>query len=1270
MKPANSIKRSHALIPAHMLALFAGSALMLSTSVAFAGPFINGSFEFPVLPPSSFLNFSAGSTNLPGWTIGGTGGPVALANGGSTTNGVNDLSFNSGDTPAGTWIAQTFDTAIGGQYDVAFYVRSTSGGGVSLKASAKSQTASLLGETNAVPPGPIYVPIHLLFTATTETTTLEFLDTSGSTVGVDIRLDNISITSSFPAIVIQPPNQTIFSGSNASFSVFASGQLPLFYQWFFNTTNLLIGQTNSSLILSNVTWDQTGSYFVQGSNNIVTITSSNAILIVIDSTDTDHDSIPNYWEQLYGLNLNDPTTATNYPPGDKLTYLEKYLYGLNPLTNDTDGDGLTDYDEIFIYHTNPLLASTASDGIPDGWKVQYGLNPLIPIANSEAGFDGVTYMQVYQYDLTHTNLLNPNTAFAVGQGLSNYEIINGGQHTNQFYYDHEDRLQGMESSRGISIGYKYDGNGNLVRQSVLSRSAETNGLPVLWVWLNGLTNQPGIAYANSSGNGWNNYQEWLAGLSPNSNSVPSLAVNPGTNIASLTFPFTPTNIVIAAGNLNGMPGDEIVVGADGNATGKTNVLFILTQGASSWQVQQLPVGALGITSIAVGQPTNRPSPAIYIGLRQTGGTGAIWELVQTNGLWQTNVLAVSTNSTAYVLGVRSTDVLGSFATNGLDGGLFSLTYASGVWNQTVISTNSSHRGLGTHGAVFARTFRDSSVRLLDAGGIETFAGIPDFYKDNIQLPSSTLYNPTTGKYHFLTPSPRSWSAAESYFASYHGKLTLPADANENAWIASHYTESFCWIGLYWAHCDANGLGCGNFYPHYADGSFAPGGINTYSGYANWNPYDGSGRLDLLQSPSGLINYLGSGLWGDGSNGDSRDGIGEVLSPVVTFTNQWLIPEPAATSRFLSRGLSLATGLPRPNQTNSTSVFYGFADDQNQSGKLDAGDDFTLAEFVVSGNTWTTNTLVQVPITSANAAQSFSLAAVNFTGTGKDTLFTGEPDGRVYSWTGNDATNPLQRQLFSDAYVGKSWQAMCGVQMPAFGKGLAGLMVDPTNQSVCNVIFWSPQAVLPTPQPNLVETAPFAAVIPSANTLGSNAVVSIRLWDNEGNASTPFLQYQILGTTNWQNATLTALDGAAYSVAARVTALPGGFNHTLRWNALADVGANVVTNILLRASAQDFMLTGSWSQPTPFQLNTTIATNPTNPPVNFTVITPVQGGIQFNWQGGSNAWLYLQRSPTLAGTNAVWVNIWTGAPPTPISGSYTDFFGTNPMEFYRLKVVNP
>ena len=45
---------------------------------------------------------------------------------------------------------------------------------------------------------------------------------------------------------------------------------------------------------------------------------------------------------------------------------------------DTDGDGLSDWDEINIYHTSPYLADSDSDGIPDGVEVKNGTNPNCP----------------------------------------------------------------------------------------------------------------------------------------------------------------------------------------------------------------------------------------------------------------------------------------------------------------------------------------------------------------------------------------------------------------------------------------------------------------------------------------------------------------------------------------------------------------------------------------------------------------------------------------------------------------------------------------------------------------------------------------------------------------------------------------------------------------------------------------------------------------------------------------------------------------------------
>jgi len=43
---------------------------------------------------------------------------------------------------------------------------------------------------------------------------------------------------------------------------------------------------------------------------------------------------------------------------------------------DTDGDGLSDYEETFIYGTSPFLEDTDGDGTLDGVEVKNGTNPL------------------------------------------------------------------------------------------------------------------------------------------------------------------------------------------------------------------------------------------------------------------------------------------------------------------------------------------------------------------------------------------------------------------------------------------------------------------------------------------------------------------------------------------------------------------------------------------------------------------------------------------------------------------------------------------------------------------------------------------------------------------------------------------------------------------------------------------------------------------------------------------------------------------------------
>ena len=83
-----------------------------------------------------------------------------------------------------------------------------------------------------------------------------------------------------PTISAQPGNQTVYVGSNTSFSVTAAGTPPLVYQWNCNGTNLA-GATNALLNLANVTLAQAGNYSVLVTNYGGSLQSSNATLTVL-----------------------------------------------------------------------------------------------------------------------------------------------------------------------------------------------------------------------------------------------------------------------------------------------------------------------------------------------------------------------------------------------------------------------------------------------------------------------------------------------------------------------------------------------------------------------------------------------------------------------------------------------------------------------------------------------------------------------------------------------------------------------------------------------------------------------------------------------------------------------------------------------------------------------------------------------------------------------------------------------------------------------------
>lgn len=102
-------------------------------------------------------------------------------------------------------------------------------------------------------------------------------------------------------------------------------------------------------------------------------------------TDTDGDGLTDYEE--LNITLTDPEKADTDEDGtidseedpdeDGINNRDEIDLGTNPLNSDTDRDNLTDYEELYQYHTDPLLEDTDGDGLTDYDDVKLGFSPLL-----------------------------------------------------------------------------------------------------------------------------------------------------------------------------------------------------------------------------------------------------------------------------------------------------------------------------------------------------------------------------------------------------------------------------------------------------------------------------------------------------------------------------------------------------------------------------------------------------------------------------------------------------------------------------------------------------------------------------------------------------------------------------------------------------------------------------------------------------------------------------------------------------------------------------
>ncbi|MBI5800330.1 MAG: hypothetical protein HZA92_06320 [Verrucomicrobia bacterium] len=131
---------------------------------------------------------------------------------------------------------------------------------------------SIAGETNSY--------LSLLITSTNQSGyySVRITNRGGSNDSVNVLL-NVLPPPLSPVIVLHPAPVTVPLGSNATFSVFAVGAQPLFYQWLFNG-DPIPDATNTTLSLLNVAYGRVGLYSVIVSNFLGTATSRTALLDV------------------------------------------------------------------------------------------------------------------------------------------------------------------------------------------------------------------------------------------------------------------------------------------------------------------------------------------------------------------------------------------------------------------------------------------------------------------------------------------------------------------------------------------------------------------------------------------------------------------------------------------------------------------------------------------------------------------------------------------------------------------------------------------------------------------------------------------------------------------------------------------------------------------------------------------------------------------------------------------------------------------------------
>ena len=196
-----------------------------------------------------------------------------------------------------------------------------------------------------------------------------------------------------PFITVQPTNQTVWAGSNATFNLTAAGVPTVKYQWRKNGANIT-GATNANFTTNNVTTLAAGTYSCLVSNTFGNATSSNAVLtvlvpdtskptnlitapiagqrwsndlFVVTGKAGDNMQMSNVWCQINGLGWNLATTGNNWSNWTMQTSLTPGTNTIAAYSVDTSGNvSSTNVVKLVYVVSAPLGLNVVGKGTVSG----------------------------------------------------------------------------------------------------------------------------------------------------------------------------------------------------------------------------------------------------------------------------------------------------------------------------------------------------------------------------------------------------------------------------------------------------------------------------------------------------------------------------------------------------------------------------------------------------------------------------------------------------------------------------------------------------------------------------------------------------------------------------------------------------------------------------------------------------------------------------------------------------------------------------------------